>query len=71
MSSCTILQAETLSGIFNLQGYKAMSGMFNLQAHTAMTEGQQSPVKEAHTSHLLCLLSTMQLMSPHHEPKID
>ena len=24
-----------------------MSGMFNLQAHTAMTEGQQSPVKEA------------------------
>ena len=45
--------------------------MFNLQAHTAMTEGQQSPVKEAHTSHLLCLLSTMQLMSPHHEPKIE
>lgn len=46
-----------------------MSGMFNLQAHKAMTEGQQSPVKEAHTSHLLHSCSKMQLIGLHHDPK--
>ena len=59
-SSCTILQAETLSGIFNLQGYKAMAGILDLQGHTAMTEGQQSPVMEAHTSYQLYSCRTMQ-----------